>query len=64
MKENEINSLKELLYKVYNANVKYCDYDCCNCDYGILNSYGGSFSCSLEFVLDGINYDKRIRTNK
>ena len=61
MTENEITTIQNLLKKVYNINYKYCDYDCCNCNYGILTSYGAGFSCSLEFVIDNLNYDNRIR---
>lgn len=64
MTKNEINFLEELLHRVYKINAKYCDYDCRNCDYGILETYGDNFSCSLEFVINNISYDKRIRTNE
>lgn len=31
---------------------KKCNYDCYNCDYGVLRGYGDSYQCAIEIVRD------------
>ena len=44
------NQLLQLLYEYYTDLSKTCNYDCCNCDLGILDGYGYGHSCSIETV--------------
>lgn len=32
-----------------------CGRECGNCEYGIMRSYGDSFSCPLDLVADMVN---------
>ena len=41
------------LIKDFNNNLD-CTMDCGNCEYGIMRSYGDSFSCPLDLVEDMI----------
>ena len=36
---------------------KTCEYDCYNCDMGILESYGSGHSCALDIVTNNIEYE-------
>lgn len=46
-----------LLDEYYNELSKTCNYDCYNCELGILESYGSGTSCSIETVARKIDED-------
>lgn len=41
------------LIKNFSKNLD-CNWDCGNCEYGVLRGYGDSWSCPLELVEDMI----------
>lgn len=43
--------LSSLLYEYYTDLSKTCNYDCYNCELGILEGYGSGHSCSVETVM-------------
>ena len=49
--------LSSLLQEYYNELSKTCDYDCYNCDLGVLEDYGSGHSCSIEIVMRKIDED-------
>ena len=49
--------LSSLLDEYYNELSKTCNYDCYNCELGILESYGSGHSCSIETVTRKISED-------
>lgn len=46
----------------FNNNLD-CNWDCGNCEYGIMRSYGDSFSCPLDLVKDMI-FQKFVNPEK
>lgn len=54
-KENK-KHLIELLDALYVEKSKSCDFDCYNCEYGILEDYYSGHSCSIEYVSDLVGY--------
>lgn len=42
--------LSLLLYEYYKELSQTCEYDCNNCELGVLESYGSGHSCSVEVV--------------
>lgn len=53
MKEREQKELIKLLND-FNKNLDCNNTNCGNCEYGILRSYGDSFSCPIDLVEDMI----------
>lgn len=49
--------LSLLLYKYYNELAKTCNYDCYNCELGILEGYCNGHSCSIETVSRKLDED-------
>lgn len=49
--------LLSLLDEYAKMRHKTCEYDCYNCDMGILESYGSSHSCALDVVANNIEYE-------
>lgn len=45
------NQLYSLLDEYYTELSKTCNYDCYNCDLGVLESYGSGYTCSVEVVM-------------
>lgn len=43
--------LSSLLSEYYTDLSKTCNYDCYNCELGILEGYGSGHSCSVETVM-------------
>lgn len=50
MNKNDIINLDNLLGELYNHERKTCEFNCLNCEYGVLKGYGDSYSCSIEHV--------------
>lgn len=50
MTEQNLKQLSYLLDEYYKEQSKTCDYDCCNCDLGILEGHGYGHSCAIETV--------------
>lgn len=50
MTEKDLKMLSSLLNEYYKEQAKTCDYDCCNCELGILRGYGSWYSCAIEVV--------------
>ena len=49
--------LLSLLDEYAQMRHKTCEYDCYNCDMGILESYGSGHSCALDIVANNIEYE-------
>lgn len=54
MTKQEKEKLVLLLDDYYKELSKTCNYDCCNCDMGILESYGSGYSCAIDTVANNI----------
>jgi hypothetical protein len=50
MTRQKLEQLSSLLDEYYNEQSLKCDYDCYNCELGILEGYGSGHSCSIETV--------------
>lgn len=50
MTEQDLKQLSSLLSEYYKEQAKTCDYDCYNCELGILRGYGSGHSCAIEIV--------------
>ena len=50
MNEQKLKQLSSLLDEYYKYKSKTCDYDCYNCELGILEGYGSGHSCAIETV--------------
>ena len=50
MNEKNLKELSVLLNEYYKYKSKTCNYDCYNCELGILESYGSGHSCAIETV--------------
>lgn len=50
MTEQKRKQLLVLLYEYSKELAKTCEYDCCNCELGILESYGYGHSCAIDTV--------------
>lgn len=55
MTEQNLKMLSSLLDEYYKEQSKTCDYDCYNCELGILEGYGCGHSCAIETVSSKIN---------
>ena len=51
MAEQERKQLLILLYEYSEKLAKTCNYDCYNCQLGILESYGSGHSCAIDTVI-------------
>lgn len=49
--------LSTLLYEYYIELSKTCNYDCTNCDLGVLENYGSGYLCSVETVMRNLEVD-------
>ena len=54
MTKQEKEKLVILLDEYYKELAKSCDYDCSNCEMGILESYGSGYSCAIDTVANNI----------
>lgn len=43
-----------LLDEYYKESAKTCEYDCYNCELGILEGHGYGYSCSIEIVMKNV----------
>lgn len=50
MTEQERKQLLESLYEYSKELAKTCEYDCYNCELGILENYGSGHSCAIDTV--------------
>ena len=50
MTRQDLKMLGSLLDKYYEEQSKTCDYNCCNCDLGILEGHGYGHSCAIEVI--------------
>lgn len=57
MTREKRKQLSLLLNEYYNELSKTCNYDCYNCELGILEGYCNSHSCSIETVTRKIDED-------
>lgn len=57
MTEQNLKMLASLLDEYYKEQSKTCDYDCYNCELGILEGYGAGHSCAIETVAREVNVD-------
>lgn len=54
MTRKDKENLVSLLDEYYKELSKTCDYDCTNCEMGILESYGSGYSCAIDTVANNI----------
>lgn len=54
MTEQNLKQLLSLLDKYYQEQSKTCNYDCYNCDLGILRGRGWGLSCAIEIITEKI----------
>ena len=54
MTERDLKQLSALLGEYYKEQAKTCDYDCYNCELGVLRGYGDGHSCAIEIVEEQI----------
>lgn len=57
MTEQNLKMLSSLLDEYYKEQSKTCDYDCYNCELGILESYGSGHSCAIATVANQIDME-------
>lgn len=57
MTTEKMNLLILLLYEYEDELNKKCNYDCYNCELGILESYGSMHSCAIETVARNLNFE-------
>ena len=50
MTEQNLKQLSALLDEYYKEQAKTCDYDCYNCELGVLRGYSDGHSCAIEIV--------------
>lgn len=50
MTNEQLKQLSTLLSVYYKERAKTCDYDCYNCELGVLREYGIGHSCAIEVV--------------
>lgn len=55
MTRQKLEQLSSLLDEYYFEQSIKCDYDCYNCDLGMLEGYGSGYSCSIETVARAID---------
>ena len=56
MTKEDRSALVYLLYKYYEEQVeiKKCQYDCTNCDLGMMVGYGYEYSCPISRIITEI----------
>ena len=54
MTEQNLMQLLSLLDKYYQEQSKTCEYDCYNCDLGILRGYDDDHTCAIEVITEKI----------
>lgn len=54
MAEQERKQLLMLLYEYSERLSKTCNYDCYNCNLGILEGYGSGHSCAIDTVIKNL----------
>lgn len=54
MTRQDLKMLGSLLDDYYTKQSKTCNYDCNNCELGVLRGYGDGYSCSIEVVARNI----------
>ena len=57
MTRQKKEQLSSLLDEYYQELSKTCNYDCYNCEFGVLEGYGSGHSCSVETVMRQIDED-------
>ena len=57
MNKQNLKDLSALLDQYYEHKSKTCDYDCYNCELGILESYSSGYSCAIAIVDSSICRD-------
>lgn len=50
--------LSTALHDLYKNETRTCEFDCHNCNFGIMKGPGDNYSCSIEFVEDQYNLIK------
>ena len=61
MTKNDKEKLMSLLDEYQEELVKTCNYDCYNCEMGILESYNSSHSCAIDVVASNIESELYYR---
>lgn len=51
MTEYNLKMLSNLLDEYYKEQSKTCNYDCYNCELGVLEGYCSGHSCAIETVV-------------
>ena len=54
MTKQNLKQLLSLLDEYYQEQSKTCNYDCYNCDLGILRGYEWDYSCAIEIITEKI----------
>lgn len=54
MTKQKLRQLLSLLDEYYQEKSKICNYDCYNCDLGVLPGYGYDHSCAIEIITSKI----------
>lgn len=54
MTEQNLMQLLSLLDEYYQEQSKTCEYDCYNCDLGILRGYDDDHTCAIEVITEKI----------
>jgi hypothetical protein len=57
MTKNDKEKLVSLLDEYTIEKHKTCKYNCCNCEMGILESYGSGYSCAIDTVANNIEWE-------
>lgn len=55
MTQQKLEQLLSLLNEYYEKQSKTCNYDCYNCELGILEGCGYTTSCAIETVIRKID---------
>lgn len=55
MTRQKLEQLSLLLDEYYKEKSKTCEYDCYNCELGVLEGYGSGHSCAIETVARNID---------
>lgn len=57
MTKRNLEILSDLLNEYYQEHCKTCNYDCSNCELGVLEGCGYGHSCAVETVIREVNVD-------
>jgi hypothetical protein len=55
MTKQQLQQLSSLLSEYYKEHAKTCDYDCYNCELGVIRGYGDMHSCAIEIVEEEVD---------